>query len=106
VYEGIQSAGGAVFWSLDANKKGYDAIFGASVRLSPFLPPRHFIQPITDPECLQWGLLAGSLLFAAPIIWLKIKDTTDIEEDLKFSDETIVDVAPTSMLAQEKTAEV
>jgi len=45
---------------------------------------------------MQWGLLAGSLLCALPVIWLKIKDTVPIEEDLKFSDETMADVAPTS----------
>jgi len=44
---------------------------------------------------MQWGLCAGALVFAAPVIWLKIKDTVTIEEDLKFSDETVADVAPT-----------
>jgi hypothetical protein len=40
-----------------------------------------------------WGLLAGSLLIAVPVI-LQVKDTTDVEEDLKFSDETMQEVAP------------
>ena len=39
-----------------------------------------------------WGLLLGSLLIASPIIFFKIKDHVDIEEDLKFSDETTHDV--------------
>jgi hypothetical protein len=39
-----------------------------------------------------WGLLGGSLLFAAPVIILKIRDHITIEEDLKFSDETVEDV--------------
>lgn len=39
-----------------------------------------------------WGVLAGSLLLAAPVVFLKIKDHVSIEEDLKFSDETIEDV--------------
>lgn len=39
-----------------------------------------------------WGCLGGSLLFAAPLIWWRIKDHVSIEEDLKFSDETIEDV--------------
>jgi hypothetical protein len=39
-----------------------------------------------------WVLLAGSLVFALPVILLKIKDTVPLEEDLKFSDETIEDV--------------
>ncbi len=50
----------------------------------------------------QWGVLAGSLVFAAPIIFLKIKDTVSLEEDLKFSDETVADVAPTAVLEHEK----
>lgn len=39
-----------------------------------------------------WGLLAGSLVIAAPLIWFKITDHVSIEEDLKFSDETMEDV--------------
>lgn len=39
-----------------------------------------------------WGLLVGSLLIASPIIFFKIKDHVDVEEDLKFSDETTEDV--------------
>lgn len=35
---------------------------------------------------------------------MKIKDTTDIEEDLKFSDETIEEVAPTAMLQAKNAA--
>ena len=40
----------------------------------------------------NWALLAGSLLIAAPVILTKIKDTVPIEEDLRFSDETLEDV--------------
>ena len=39
-----------------------------------------------------WGCVAASLLFAAPVILMRIPDTVPIEEDLKFSDETIEDV--------------
>jgi hypothetical protein len=39
-----------------------------------------------------WGLLVGSLLIASPIIFFKIKEHSDVEEDLKFSDETRKDV--------------
>ena len=39
-----------------------------------------------------WILLAGSLVIALPVMILKIKDTVPIEEDLKFTDETIEDV--------------
>ena len=49
----------------------------------------------------QWGLLGAALLCAAPIIFLKIKDTITLEEDLKFSDETIEDVASTDVLRNE-----
>lgn len=53
----------------------------------------------------QWGLLGGSLVVAAPVIWLKIKDTITIEEDLKFSDETAEDVAPADKLARHAAEE-
>lgn len=39
-----------------------------------------------------WGCLAASLLIASPVILMRIKDTVTVEEDLKFSDETIEDV--------------
>jgi hypothetical protein len=39
--------------------------------------------------------LAGSLVIAAPMIFFKIKETVTIEEDLKFSDETVADVMVT-----------
>ncbi|GJD02274.1 Major facilitator superfamily transporter [Colletotrichum higginsianum IMI 349063] len=68
-YKGIQSAGAAVFWRLDGLGTEYNTIFGAS-----------------------WGCLAGALVIGAPIIFLKIKDTVSVEEDLKFSDETVADV--------------
>lgn len=48
-----------------------------------------------------WGLLAGSLIFALPLILTKIKDHVDLEEDLKFSDETVEDVAPTGSLSHQ-----
>jgi len=39
-----------------------------------------------------WILLAGSLVIALPVMLLKIKDTVPVEEDFKFSDETIDDI--------------
>jgi hypothetical protein len=68
-YKGIQSAGGAITWRLD----------GLGI---PFM--NYFA------SC--WGLLTGSLFCALPVILMKIKDTVSVEEDLKFSDETIDDV--------------
>ena len=68
-YKGIQSAGGAITWRLDGLGTPYMNMFASC-----------------------WGLLAGSLVFALPVILLKIKDTVPVEEDLKFSDETVDDV--------------
>lgn len=68
-YKGIQSAGAAIIWRLDGMK-------------NPFM--NLFI------SC--WVLLAGSLVVALPVMILKIKDTVPLEEDLKFTDETIEDV--------------
>ena len=68
-YKGIQSAGAAIIWRLDGLAIPYMNLF---------------------TSC--WVLLAGSLFFALPVMILKIKDTVPIEEDLKFTDETIEDV--------------
>lgn len=70
-YKGIQSAGSAISANIDA---------------------RHV--PFMTQLAINWGMLAGSLLIAAPIIVRYVKDTTPLEEDLAFSDETIADVAP------------
>jgi hypothetical protein len=78
-YKGIQSAGSAVIWRLDSNKTPLINLLGSC-----------------------WGLLAGGLLFALPLILTKIKDHVPLEEDLKFSDETIEDVAPTAVLEREE----
>lgn len=42
----------------------------------------------------SWGLLAGSLIIAAPVIFIKIKDHVTVEEDLRGTDETVEDVLP------------
>jgi hypothetical protein len=70
-YKGIQSAGAAIIWRLDDLDIPYINIFASS-----------------------WALLAGSLVVALPLILFKIKDTVAIEDDIKFSDETIEEVAP------------
>jgi hypothetical protein len=49
-----------------------------------------------------WALLAGGLIFALPLILTKIKDHVTLEEDLKFSDETIEDVAPAGVLSHQR----
>ena len=70
-YKGIQSAGNAAAASIDAGRATYMSEFGTN-----------------------WGLLAGSLIIAAPVIWMKVQDTSDVEKDLKFTDETKNDVRP------------
>lgn len=70
-YKGIQSAGAAIVWRLDGMKS----------------PP-----PYMNLFASCWILLAGSLIVALPVMLLKIKDTVPVEEDLRFTDETIEDV--------------
>lgn len=71
-YKGIQSAGAAIIFRIDALEAPYMNLFASC-----------------------WGLLAGSLLIALPLIMLKVRDTVPLEEDVKFSDETIEEVMPT-----------
>ncbi|KOS22776.1 UNC93-like protein [Escovopsis weberi] len=77
-YKGLQSAGAAIFWRMDGIKKPFDTLFYST-----------------------WGCLAGALIFAAPVIFLKVKDHVDIEEDLKFSDETIEDIVVSKQVGGE-----
>lgn len=70
-YKGIQSAGGAITWRLDDIKIPYMTMFATN-----------------------WGLLAGSLLIALPVILWKVEDTVALEKDIAFTDETIEEVAP------------
>lgn len=71
-YRGIQATGAAVSWALDAKKISFMAEFISN-----------------------WVLLSGSLVCAAPVIFLKIKNHVTVEEDLAFSDETLADIIPT-----------
>ncbi|PUU72583.1 major facilitator superfamily domain-containing protein [Tuber borchii] len=57
-YKGIQSAGAAVVWRLDAAKYSYASLFGSS-----------------------WGLCGAGMILAIPVIWRRIKDTEITEED-------------------------
>jgi hypothetical protein len=70
-YKGIQSAGAAIIWRLDG------------LQHAP---------PYMNLFASCWVLLAGSLVIALPVMILKIKDTVPVEEDLKFTDESIEDV--------------
>lgn len=70
-YKGIQSAGAAISLRIDERGASFMSEFAAN-----------------------WGLLLVALLLAAPVIFFKIRDTVPVEEDLKFSDETLSDVKP------------
>jgi hypothetical protein len=70
-YKGIQSAGAAVMWSLDARPISFMAEFASN-----------------------WALLMGSLVIAAPVIFLKIKDHVAVEEDIINTGETLEEVLP------------
>ncbi|ODV96521.1 hypothetical protein PACTADRAFT_41277 [Pachysolen tannophilus NRRL Y-2460] len=62
-YKSIQSAGAAVVWRLDALDTPYMAMFGST-----------------------WGLLLGSLLIASPVIYSRILEETDPDDDIKFTE--------------------
>jgi len=75
-YKGIQSAGAAVTWKLDDNKISFMSMFASN-----------------------WGLLAGSLIVALPVILWKVEDTVPLEKDIAFTDETVEEVAPRTIVA-------
>ncbi|KAL1861897.1 hypothetical protein Plec18167_001316 [Paecilomyces lecythidis] len=77
-YKGIQSAGAAITWRMDAMGIAFIREFAAS-----------------------WGLLAGSIVIASPVVFLKIKESIDIVDDLKFSDESVTEVAPDALTGNE-----
>jgi hypothetical protein len=70
-YKGIQSAGAAVIWALDSKGISYLAEYAST-----------------------FALLGFSLIVAAPVIFLKIKDHVTVEEDLVGTDKTLADVLP------------
>jgi len=74
-YKGIQSAGGAITWRLDDTKIPFMNMFASN-----------------------WGLLAGSLVVALPVILWKVEDTVAIEKDIAFTDETVAEVAPKAVV--------
>lgn len=78
-YKGLQSAGSAVMWSLDKNELSYMGEYASN-----------------------FGLLCGSLLFAAPVVFMKIKDTISVEEDLEGTGETLEDVLPPGAIEQKR----
>lgn len=70
-YKGLQSAGAAVMWSLDERKI-----------------------PFMNEYASNFGLLCGSILIAAPVVFFKIKDSVPAEDELEGTGETLEDVLP------------
>ncbi|KAJ5659401.1 hypothetical protein N7507_005852 [Penicillium longicatenatum] len=70
-YKGIQSVGAAIVNNLDARKLSFK---------------KEFIS--------NWVLLSVSLVVAAPVIFMKIRDHVDVEDDIAGTDETLADVLP------------
>ncbi|KAJ5935300.1 DUF895 domain membrane protein [Penicillium verhagenii] len=70
-YKGIQSVGAAIVNNLDSRKLSFK---------------KEFIS--------NWVLLSVSLVVAAPVIFMKIRDHVDVEDDIAGTDETLADVLP------------
>ena len=56
-YKGLQSAGAAIIWAIDG-KIGSEKALATS-----------------------WGLMAGGLLLAIPMVWLRIKSRTSLDDE-------------------------
>jgi hypothetical protein len=69
-YMGIQSAGSAIIIRLEFSQhpSSYMSLFASC-----------------------WILLVSSLVIALPVVFLKIKDTVPLEQDLNFTDEIVED---------------
>lgn len=78
-YKGLQSTGAAIVWDLDYRK-----------------------QSLMKEFATNWGLLAGSIVVAAPLVFLRIKDHVSLEQDLEGTGETASDILPAQ---GEKTAQ-
>jgi hypothetical protein len=50
----------------------------------------------------NFGLLCGSILVAAPVVFLKIRDTITVEEEIEGTDETLEDVLPPGTVEQKR----
>lgn len=79
-YKGLQSAGAAGMWRMDAQKTPFMTEFASC-----------------------WGLLVGSLFLASPVVFFRIKEHVDVDEDLKFSDEKHEEVVGVPMSDQPTT---
>ncbi|CDK28771.1 unnamed protein product [Kuraishia capsulata CBS 1993] len=74
-YKGVQGIGGIVIYVMDWKLVEYHAIFGTT-----------------------WGIICFGILMAFPIAFRMVKDSTELEKDLEFSDETLEDVIPKDKL--------
>jgi len=86
-YKSIQSAGAAGAWRADAILTPYMNMFAST-----------------------WALCAAGLLFALPMIYLRVKDHTDLEDEAVARMDDDGHILPTEVAAQklgihEKTAE-
>lgn len=59
-FKGLQSAGAAISFRIDA-----------------------LDTPFMNELAICWAMCVGSLLIAAPVVWMKIKDTVNEEECLE-----------------------
>ena len=90
-YKGIQSAGAAGMWRYVSTRTFLFFTLCCIVSDSEFSLDAQKTPYMTEfASC--WGLLVGSMLIASPIIFFKVKESTAVEEDLRFSDETAADV--------------
>lgn len=60
--------------------------------------------PFMNELASNWGILSGSLLVALPVVFMRIRDTVPIEDDLKGTDETLEDVLPPDTIAEKRAA--
>lgn len=82
MYKGVQAMGGMVIYIMDWKNTKYMANFGAC-----------------------WGLLVFSLTLAFPMAFFKVIETTTVEHDLEFSNETMADLIPDDDIAKRKFSE-
>lgn len=64
----------------------------------------HAIPPMNE-FASNWGLVVGSLVVAAPLVILRIKDHVPIEEDLAGTGETVADVVPVGISEEHLNAD-
>lgn len=79
LYKSIQSAGGAVAWRIDAIKIRECCVDGDLPICSDI--PRHRLAAYMNIFISTWVLLAVGLICALPMLHLRVKDHTELEEE-------------------------